>query len=156
MLHLPDKLKCNAAPSTFGLKRHGTLTAAQWYNICCFNIFVTLSRVWGHLNGASKERQWLQNYWHLCSFVRISHLHSLQPEDITRFRFHAQKYITGFERLFPMQYIRPSHHYLLHLADQMEYFGAMPGRWAFPLERRNGRVQRINTNHKLGESRSCI
>lgn len=151
MLHLPENAKRNAAPSTFGLKRHGTLSAAQWYNVCCFNLFVTLSRHWTRDDSSQLEKEWMQNYYHLCSLVRISHIRIVEPGDIVRLRYHTLAYVSGFRRLFPERLLRPSHHYLLHLADQVDWFGAMPGRWAFPLERRNGQVQRLNTNHKQGE-----
>jgi hypothetical protein len=131
-LHLPDGVRNNAPPTTFGLKRHGSLTAAQWYNTCCFNLLITLTRLWGNHIFPDVESQWLQNYWHLCSLIRIAHLRSLEQSDIERFRFHCRQYVVSFARLFPTAMIRPSHHYLLHMADQMEWFGPLPGRWAFP------------------------
>jgi len=149
--YLPQKLAHNAPPVTFGQKRHGSLTAAQWSTLCMYSLLIAVTKVWASQQPSSLQGQWLRNYWHLCCVVRLSHCRSVRSSEIAKLRYHCYAYVTSCARLFPDTLLRPSHHFLLHIADQTEWAGPIPERWAYPFERTNGWLQRVNTNHKPGK-----
>lgn len=83
--------------------------------------------------------------------IQIAYYRTIDFQLIGKFRHHCSEYVKGLKDVFPVEFIKPSHHYLLHLADSLERFGPMPGWWAFAFERLNGFVQRTKTNNKLGK-----
>ncbi|PVF92356.1 hypothetical protein CPB86DRAFT_717598 [Serendipita vermifera] len=140
----------DAPPHNFGSSRHGTLKAAQWRTACCYSLLITLTRVWSMRTAPKNADIWLKNFHHLVALVRIAYQTTVTSQDVASFRHHCTEYVRGLCQFCP-QGLRPSHHYLLHLGDMMERFGPMRGWWAFPYERFNGMIQRLSTNHKLGE-----
>lgn len=145
----PEEVAHDAPPRKLGSKQHGRLKASQWRTVCCFTMLITLGRIWGRSDATSQDRAWLENYLHLVVLVRIAYNHSITKEDISAFRRHSIDYVEGLRAYHPSS-IKPSHHFLLHLADQMERLGPMRGWWAFPFERFNGQIQRLNNNNRLG------
>jgi hypothetical protein len=150
LTNLPRQLSHNAPPELFGQKRHGSLTAAQWSNLCLYSLLITLTQLWGFHHASSLQGQWLRNYWHLCCIVRESYRRCAGVAATAKLRYHCNAYITSYTRLFPEHLLRPTHHFLLHIVEQTEWAGPMPERWAYPFERINGWFQRLNTNHKQG------
>jgi hypothetical protein len=114
-------------------------------------MLITLGRIWGRTAASQQDRVWLENYLHLVALVRIAYSYLVNQEVIDKFRHHASCYLAGLRAYHPSS-IKPSHHFILHIADLMERFGPMRGWWAFPFERFNGQIQRLSTNHKPGGS----
>ena len=150
-MHFPPSLSHDAPPTDFGKRRHGSLKASQWRTVCCFPLLVTLGRLWGSTHSSKQQQSWLENYIHLATLIRIAYSRSMTGPLIQAFRTHATEFIKGMKTLYPDEVIKPSHHYLLHLADLLEYFGPMPGWWAFAFERYNGFIQRTATNNHIGK-----
>jgi hypothetical protein len=113
-------------------------------------MLITLGRIWGRPTASQQERLWLENFLHLVTLTRIAYSYSISQDVINKFRHHASCYLVGLRAYHP-SCIRPSHHFVLHIADLMERFGPIRGWWAFPFERFNGQIQHLSTNHKPGE-----
>jgi methyl coenzyme M reductase alpha subunit len=112
-------------------------------------MLITLGRIWGRATASQQDQVWLKNFLHLVVMVRIAYSYSVTQEVIDKFRYHASSYLVGLRAYHPSA-IKPSHHFVLHIADLMECFGSMRGWWAFPFERFNGQIQHLSTNHKPG------
>lgn len=46
--------------------------------------------------------------------------------------------------------MKPSHHWCLHLPDQLRDYGPVPNFWSFTVERLNKILKGLNTNHQKG------
>lgn len=147
----PGSLEDDRPPKNLGSKQHGRLKASQWRTTCCFTMLVTLGRLWGHAAVTENERMWLINFLHLVALVRIAYNYSITTEDIQAFRYHSVQYVEGLRSYHPSS-IKPCHHFLLHIPYLMERFGPIRNWWAFPFERFNGQIQRLSTNHKVGQT----
>ncbi|OSC99540.1 hypothetical protein PYCCODRAFT_1340936, partial [Trametes coccinea BRFM310] len=63
---------------------------------------------------------------------------------------HMMKYLESLRELFDHQFV-PNHHLSMHLMECLLLFGPVHAWWAFPFERFNGLLQRMNTNSKADE-----
>jgi len=68
-----------------------------------------------------------------------------------RYAFYMRRYVGGVRELFPDYQLKPNHHYALHIPELLRLFGPLHGTWAFTLERLIGRLQKMNTNFKIGK-----
>jgi hypothetical protein len=68
-----------------------------------------------------------------------------------KYHFYMRRYLAGIHELFPDYDLKPKHHYALHLVDILLEFGPLHGTWSFSLERLIGRLQKLNSNSKIGE-----
>ncbi|CCA74630.1 hypothetical protein PIIN_08582 [Serendipita indica DSM 11827] len=151
LMVFPAHLAHDKPPSNLGSKSHGTLKAAQWRIIYCFGLLVTLGRHWGNANAPQEHQEYFRHFIHLVIIIRIAYSRQLTQSMIANFHHHCTKYVHGVQTTFPQDFMKPSHHYLLHLSDFLSRFGPVPDWWAFAFERHNGFIQRTNTNNKRGE-----
>ena len=63
---------------------------------------------------------------------------------------HMFAYLCGLRNMFDHEFV-PNHHLSLHLYECLVLFGPVHGWWAFPFERYNGLLRRININYKPGK-----
>ena len=138
-------------PSNFGDASHGSLKADQWRTVCTIYLVLTLVRLWGHNNATVQQRRVLQNFVHLVVAVDAATRRSMTPFRAELFDKNMELYIQGLRELYDHQLV-PNHHLSLHLKVCLLLFGPVHGWWAFPFERFNGLLQRLNTNHKPSES----
>ncbi|KAI9064521.1 hypothetical protein FKP32DRAFT_1611124 [Trametes sanguinea] len=137
-------------PRNFGSAAHGKLKADQWRTIGTVNLVITLVRIWGSSGASDEEREVLENFIHLVCAVDLASRRSMSAERAASYDRHMEAYLQGLRRLYKHQLV-PNHHLSLHLRPLLEAFGPVHGWWAFPFERYNGILQRLNTNSKPAE-----
>ncbi|THU95284.1 hypothetical protein K435DRAFT_666729 [Dendrothele bispora CBS 962.96] len=71
------------------------------------------------------------------------------------FRTCLKQHVLGLKQNFPA-FLLPSHHLAFHVFDSMEAFGPVRYTWGFPHELLIGKLQRIPTNHTIGERERTI
>ncbi|CDO75322.1 hypothetical protein BN946_scf184517.g5 [Trametes cinnabarina] len=135
------------APRNFGTAAHGKLKADQWRTLGTVNLVITLVRLWGSSSASDEEREVLDNFIHLACAVDLASRRSMHAERAAAYDRHMEAYLKGLRRLYKHQIV-PNHHLSLHLRPLLEAFGPVHGWWAFPFERYNGILQRMNTNSK--------
>jgi hypothetical protein len=59
---------------------------------------------------------------------------------------HYNAYLLTSKQLFLHAKPRPNHHYAMHNAEQLKFWGPLPQVSEFFGERQNGQLQSINTN----------
>ncbi len=156
-----EQLRCDIArvvlpswlekpPSNLGDASHGKLKADQWRVLCTVHMVITLVRLWGHSGATDEERQVLQNFIHLIVAIDLASRRSMSADRAALYDHHMYAYMQGLREIFD-HHLVPNHHLALHLSRCLELFGPVHGWWAYPFERYNGLLQRLNTNHKPRE-----
>jgi hypothetical protein len=67
-----------------------------------------------------------------------------------------RNYVRQLGELHPEAPYKPNHHVSLHLPFFFTLFGPCRSWWCFPFERLIGHIQRLSSNHKLGEMESTL
>ncbi|KAJ2980679.1 hypothetical protein NUW54_g10971 [Trametes sanguinea] len=138
------------APRNFGDASHGKLKADAWRTVCTINLVITLVRLWGGATATEDQKRALDNFMHLVAAVDLATRHSMSTERANAFDAHMLEYARGL-RFFYGQVLVANHHLALHLRECLLLFGPTFAWWAFPFERYNGLLQRLNTNHRLAD-----
>ncbi|KAI0779623.1 hypothetical protein C8Q74DRAFT_1199174, partial [Fomes fomentarius] len=129
---------------------HGKLKADQWRVLCTVHMVITLVHLWGHSEATDKERQVLQNFVHLIIAIDLASRRSMSADRTALYDHHMYAYMKGLQEIFDHRLV-PNHHLALHLSRCLKLFSSVHGWWAYPFERYNGLLQRLNTNHKPRE-----
>ncbi len=96
-----------------------------------------------------KDKVLLRNFLHLVCAVDLASRRSTSTSRAKRFDEHILKYLETLRSVFDHHFV-PNHHLSLHLEECLLNFGPVHAWWAFPFERFNGLISRLNTNHKPG------
>ncbi|KAI1795827.1 hypothetical protein LXA43DRAFT_880746 [Ganoderma leucocontextum] len=146
--YLPSWLE--RPPSNFGSPSHGKLKADQWRTICTVNMVITLIRLWDSPEASPHDKLLLENFLHLVAAVDIASRRSMSRDRAAAYDKHMFHYLCGLQDIFDHDFV-PNHHLSLHLYECLVLFGPVHGWWAFPFERYNGLMHRVNINHKPAE-----
>ncbi|KAI9069061.1 hypothetical protein FKP32DRAFT_1560444 [Trametes sanguinea] len=137
-------------PRNFGSPSHGKLKADMWRTVCTVSMVITLVRLWSTPGSSARTNALRDNFVHLVSAVDLASRRSTDQDRIDRFDHHMMEYLRSLRELFNHKLV-PNHHLSLHLKECLELFGPVYAWWAFPFERYNGILQRLNTNSKSDE-----
>lgn len=138
----------NPAPSGFGLKSNGKLSADQWRTVCLVNLPFTLIRLW---SGTGRRADMLNNFMQLVTAVEAGSMLTTNPFLIEFYNTTMLDYLSEMKSLYPEAKIKPNHHYALHLGDFLEAFGPVHSWRTFAFERYNYLMQQVNTNKQFGK-----
>ncbi|KAJ2975142.1 hypothetical protein NUW54_g11779 [Trametes sanguinea] len=134
-------------PSNLGSSKHGKLKADHWRIACTVNMTITLGRLWSEATATADERLALDNFMHLVAAVDLATRRTMFAERAQAFDQHMLEYLRGIRQLYQAELVA-NHHLSLHLVDCLLLFGPTLAWWAFPFERYNGLLQRLNTNSR--------
>ena len=138
-------------PANFGSASHGKLKADHWRTVCTISMVITLVRIWSSSTATTGDQLLLENFLHLVVVVDLVTRRSMSSERARQFDFHMLEYLRTLRSLFEHNLV-PNHHLSLHLVTCLMLFGPVHGWWAYPFERYNGIIQRLNTNNHICES----
>ncbi|KAI0737799.1 hypothetical protein C8Q80DRAFT_1222785 [Daedaleopsis nitida] len=137
-------------PLNFGSRSHGKLKADHWRTVCTISMVITLIPIWTSSTATEGDRLLLENFIHLVVAVDLATRRTMDAQRARLFDEHMLSYLQTLRRLFEHQLV-PNHHLSLHIAACLLLFGPVHGWWAYPFERYNGIIQRLNTNNKIDE-----
>ncbi|KAJ4492192.1 hypothetical protein C8J55DRAFT_556633 [Lentinula edodes] len=142
-------------PSDMGLQQAGTLKADHWRVLFNIHLPLALISMWGKgspsaVDNAAEMVPVLETSMHLTCVSILMTRNSLSPKTRDQFRSSLREHILGLKQIFP-GFILPTHHLAFHIYDFMESFSTVCNWWGFPFERLIGKVQRMPTNHKIGQ-----
>ncbi|TBU28219.1 hypothetical protein BD311DRAFT_663831 [Dichomitus squalens] len=146
--YLPSWLE--RPPVNFGSASHGKLKADHWRTVCTINMVITLVRIWSSPTATTGDRLLLENFIHLVTAVDMATRRSMDTERARQYDFQMLQYLRTLRSLFEHDLV-PNHHLSLHLVTCLLLFGPVHGWWAYPFERFNGMIQRLNMNHRISE-----
>lgn len=141
-----------SVPKNLGESSHGKLKADQWRSAMEFDIPVAVAQLWGESTSSHYDRFCCT--MHLALAIRYATLHQITELHVAKYTEHMLKHLTLLLAIDPSLRLRPNHHNALHIGDFLRRFGPMHGWWMFPFERVIGKLQRSNTNFKIGERHS--
>jgi len=145
-------------PRNFGCPEHGKLKADQWRTALEFDIPISLIRIKTqqkpsrNINSDARLQKLVDHTLDLAMAIAWGLSQRTSPHHAERYTFYMTRYVAGIKELFPDFSLKPNHHYALHIPDILLAFGPLHGTWAFSLERLIGRLQKLNSNSKIGAS----
>ncbi|KZT18084.1 hypothetical protein NEOLEDRAFT_1081026, partial [Neolentinus lepideus HHB14362 ss-1] len=75
---------------------------------------------------------------------------SINDRAITRALTLLSDYLLQYRELYDEKAMKPNHHWVVHLPDQVRDYGAIYNYWLFLVERLNKTLKDYNTNHRGG------
>ncbi|MBW0532051.1 hypothetical protein O181_071766 [Austropuccinia psidii MF-1] len=103
-------------------------------------------------NEEIKAKMLLDNLSSLTICTNILASRCVNEINCNEFIKEYDNYCQTSQQLFMDITIVPNHHYALHLADQMKWWGPLLAISEFPGERINGWLQKVNNNELIGKS----
>jgi hypothetical protein len=144
-------------PLNFGSPEHGKLKADQWRTALEFDIPVSLIRIksqqrlTGRIDEDARLQKLVDHTLDLAMAIAWGLSRRTSSRHAERYTFYMLRYLAGIKELFPDYNLKPNHHYALHIPDILLAFGPLHGTWAFSIERLIGRLQKLNSNSKIGK-----
>lgn len=135
-------------PLNLGQKSHGKLKADQWFVLFSILLPLTLPEIW-QPSSNDHHKVLFENFYNLVTCTNIVCAYSVTQESADAYLDHYIKYRQSSQVLFPNITPRPNHHYAMHNADLMKFWGPLIRLSEFSGERHNGGLQRIKTNSHI-------
>lgn len=110
------------APTGFGTKTRGKLSADQWRTLCTIHLPITLIPLWSN-SSSTRLREVLTNFMDLVSAVNIGGQLQISESDLQLYDHYILEYVTGFKRLYKEASIKSNHHLAVHLTRFLRMFG---------------------------------
>ena len=139
-------------PRNLGEKSHGKLKADQWFVLFSIFLPLVLPEIW-QVPSNNRHQSLLNNFYNLVTCTNIVCAYSVTSESANTYLDHYIKYRQSSRILFPKVGERPNHHYAMHNADLMKFWGPLMPLSEFAGERHNGNLQNIETN---GHACECL
>ncbi|MBW0593242.1 hypothetical protein O181_132957, partial [Austropuccinia psidii MF-1] len=139
-------------PFAIGELKTGKLKASEWHSL--FSLYLPLAIMdipsvtcYGlGQNEGSKAKLLLDNLSSLTICTNILASRCVNEINCNEFIKEYDNHCQTSQQLFMDITIVPNHHYALHLADQMKWWGPLLAISEFPGERINGWLQKVNNN----------
>lgn len=165
MQHIREGISCTVRPTwhegppqNLGQPAHGKLKADQWRSTIEFDLPVSLMRllVTEKANKLPEERiqkreLQVKSTILLAMAIRWGTSHRTSSQHAAEYKRYMVEYLHSLRELRPDKDLRPNHHFAVHNGDDLPEQGPMHGWWVYVFERLIGILQKINTNHKIGE-----
>lgn len=137
-------------PQNLGEKSHGKLKADQWYTLFTIFLPMVLPELW-LASGKHHDSALLDNFHDLVMCTNIIGSYTTSNAAADNYLHHYIRYRQTSKILFPIVATRPNHHFAMHNAELMKFWGPLPMLSEFPFEQHNGTLQKINTNWHICE-----
>jgi hypothetical protein len=138
-------------PTNLGEKSHGKLKADHWLTLFTIFLPLVLPELWDSSSNKSHAAL-LDNFHDLVTCTNIVCSYSVSSALADKYLDHYIKYCTSSKIIFPHVNTRPNHHYAMHNADLMKFWGPLIKVSEFAYERHNGILQKIKTNCHICEA----
>lgn len=134
-------------PTNLGEKSHGKIKADQWFILFSVFLPLILPEIWVSTPISTDKSLLLDNFYHLVTCTNIVCAYLVTPDSPEQYLQHNIKYQKSSEILFQNTGSHPNHHYAMHNADLMKFWGPLVRLGEFAGEQHNGNLQNIKTNN---------
>jgi hypothetical protein len=147
-----------SVPNNYGDAAAGTIKADEWRNLSTIFIPLALISMWGEGTShpspqdAVTFRQILDHTMLAVSAISLACMRTMTHTRATAYINTMAQYLKDLIIIHPQTSYRPNHHMSMHLPHFLRLFGPVRSWWCFPFERLIGQIQRLLSNHKIGES----
>jgi hypothetical protein len=142
-------------PPKLGEAGHGKLKADQWRSCIEFDVPVSLVQILTAERANAQDSDYceklVRSTMYLAMAIRYGVSHKTSKEHVECYMFYMTKYLEILCHDFPEIPLRPNHHMALHLGEFLLRFGPCHSWWMFPFERVIGKLQKVDTSHKIGK-----
>lgn len=152
-----------SVPANFGDAAAGTLKADEWRTLGTIYLPLALISLWDNRcrkassdYEASRLRAYLDHTMLIVSAVMIACKRTASERRSNDFLQCITGYLTDLQALHPDANYRPYHHLAMHLPHFFRLFGPARCFWTYPFEQVIGQIQRILSNHRLGQMESTL
>lgn len=151
----------NSVPTNFGEASAGTIKADEWRNLSTVYLPIALISFWTdpqlvRPETAVKFQRILDHTMLLVSAVCLICMRTMTKARCEAYLACMSTYVKDLKEVLPHFNHRPYHHLLLHLPHFVQLFGPVRSWWCFPFERVIGQIQRLLSNHHLGQMESTL
>ncbi|KAL1742236.1 hypothetical protein HDZ31DRAFT_75655 [Schizophyllum fasciatum] len=124
-------------PLNLGEPSHGKLKAE--YELTLFTLIfpLFLPEFWLRAGSTDHDQLLLSNFYHLVAATNIVSSFSTTASAADEYTYHYTQYRISSTTLFPDSTSKPNHHYAMHNADLLRYWGPLPVLSEFAGERMN-------------------
>ncbi|KAG1742039.1 hypothetical protein EDB19DRAFT_1827951 [Suillus lakei] len=142
-----------------GYPAGGSLTSDEWKGLALIFCPIMIPFIWDKWcpkNAATyektltswetQERQWLL---HMAA-LKIILGRSIQDSDIPRAKQLLNNYLLEYLELYPDDDMKPTHHWVTHIFDQLHDYGPIYNFWTFLFEQLNKVLRSYSTNNHGG------
>jgi hypothetical protein len=147
----------NRPPIDLGEASHGKLKANEYLILFCIIFPTILPEFWADTTNqpnnffldSSYQGRMLHNFYHLVASTNIVSSFSTSDAEADEYHLHYLEYRRSVSSLFSNFHSKPNHHYAMHNAEQLKFWGPLAALSEFPGERLNGMFQKIKTNRRM-------
>ena len=142
-------------PTNLGEKSHGKLKANHWLTLFTIFLPLVLPELW--LSSSNKDREaLLDNFHDLVTCTNILCSYAVSPGLADEYLDRYVRYRKSSKVLFPKVHSVQNHHYAMHNADLMKFWGPLMMVSEFAYEQHNGTLQKIKTNGHICKFYLCL
>lgn len=136
-------------PINLGEPGHGKLKAREYLTLFTTIFPLIVPEFWYTVDAESINQQHFHCFYHLVAATNIISSFQTSNSQADEYTQHYIQYRSAIQKLFPDHGSKPNHHYAMHNANLLKYWGPLASFSEFPGERMNGMLQKINTNHQI-------
>lgn len=137
-------------PRNLGEASHGKLKAHELLVLFSSIFPLIIPELWS--SQGEHEDQLLASFCDLVCATNIISAYSVTEEEANMYTIHYVNYRSSIQQLFPGFPSVPNHHFAMHNAELLKFWGPLSLLSEFPGERMNGDFGKVKTNRRLGES----
>ncbi|KAH8919158.1 hypothetical protein BT69DRAFT_1224570 [Atractiella rhizophila] len=128
-------------PSDLGYASTGRLKADAWFNLYTIFLLLTLGTLW--LQDSSNERNTalFDNFANLVTAANIAGAYSVTVIEADQYLRAYKAFRQGLKALFPHSKAVPNHHFAMHIAELLQYWGPLMYVSEWPGERVIGTLE---------------
>jgi len=113
-------------PTNLGEKSHGKLKADQWLQLFSVFLPLILPEIWTRsLTENGRHQDLLNNFHDLIACTNILCSYSVSVASADLYHEHYIRYRSSSKSLFPNASSQPNHHYAMHNAKLMKFWGPL-------------------------------
>ncbi|KAF9456554.1 hypothetical protein BDZ94DRAFT_1177483 [Collybia nuda] len=136
-------------PINLGEPSHGKLKAQDYLILFTYIFPLIIPQIWYTPTASETDQEHFHCFYHLVAATNIVSSFKVSNADADAYTQYYIQYRAAIQKLFPYCPSKPNHHYAMHNAAQMKYWGPLPSFSEFPGEKMNGMLQNIKTNRRL-------
>ena len=133
-------------PKNLGDANHGKLKAQEYLTLFSVILPLIIPELWHTAAATYTEKQNLQSFYHLVIATNIICSFRTSNTEADIYTDHYIKYRKIIQHIFPYWSSTPNHHWAMHNAAILKYWGPLPALSEFAGEQLIGMLQKIQTN----------
>ncbi len=142
-------------PGNLGKASHGKLKAQEFLTLFTVIFPLVIPELWHFPSASEMERKHFQCFSSLVIATNIICSFKTSSADADMYTHYYVRYREIVQQIYAHWPSKPNHHWAMHNATMLKYWGPLASLSEFAGERLNGMLQKIKTNKQLRELLLC-